>query len=106
MIMESWIYLFVIERVLASTCPFTIKVVGQILGFVSMVATIAFVVLVFFFAPQWWYGLIALAIYLLTPSLTPRVDPNNTSAALWWYSMVGSLLNPILVVLMYISLLS
>jgi len=104
--MESWIYLFIIERVLASTCPFTIKVVGQILGLVSMIATIVFVLLTFFFAPKWWYGLIACAIYFITPMLTPRIDPTSKSVSLWWYSMIGSFLNPVLIVLMYFSLFS
>lgn len=104
--METWIGLLVIDRLLASTCPYTVKGIGQLLGFVSMIATIIFVVLTFIFASQWWYGLIACAIYFLIPMLTPRIDTNSSNIGLWWYSMIGSLLNPIIVVMMYISLFS
>ena len=104
--METWIYYLIVYKVLGSTCPFTIRGIGSILGIVSMVASIVFVGLTFFFAPQWWYGLVAGAIYLGVPLLTPRVYADDTNIFFWGYSILGSLTMPILLVLMYIDLFS
>lgn len=102
--METWIYLFIVKQFLTSTCPYTIKGIGQILGLASMVATIVFIVLTFFFAPEWWYGIISCAIYFLVPMLIPKVNPYSTNKAFIVYSNIGSLAVPIIIVLMYLSL--
>ena len=104
--METWIYLFIVKQILAATCPYTIKGIGQFLGLVSMVATIVFVVLTFFFAKEWWYGLIACAIYFLIPMFLPKVNPYSTNKAFILYSNIGSLAGIIIIVLMYLSLFS
>lgn len=102
--METWIYLFIANRILAATCPYTIKGIGQILGLVSIIACIVFIVLTFFFSKAWWYGFVACAIYFVTPMLAPKVNPYSTSTALIAYSNIGSIIAPILIVLMYLNL--
>ena len=102
--MDIWIYLFISKQILTATCPFTIKTFGQMLGVVTMVATLVFVVLTFFFAQQWWYGLISCVIYIFVPMFVPKVNAYSTNKAFITYSNIGSLVAPILVVLMYISL--
>lgn len=69
-----------------------------------MIAEITFCVLCFFFAPAWWYGLIAIAIYLLAPVLVPKIDPDNLSKLYIGFSGTVSFLHPVLVALMYLSL--
>lgn len=101
--MEPWLILFIVEKILASTCPFTSKV-GTAIGFVNLLARYAFIVLVFFFAPEWWYGLVAIAIDWLIPVVTPKPDLTGKSLGLWVYSMIGSHVAPILTVFMYLSL--
>lgn len=101
--METWIWLFVVERVIASLCPYTSKL-GGILGWIVVVAEIVFIGLTFFIAPKWWYGLIALTIYFVVPVLMPRIDPNSMSAGQRTLSGIGSTFNYVIVVLMYLSL--
>ena len=71
--MRIIVYLFIAIRIIAATCPYTIKGIGPVLGIVSMVAEIAFIALAFFYAPEWWYGIIALAIYFVIPLFVPKV---------------------------------
>lgn len=101
--MATWIWLFIVNRVLASLCPFTSKA-GAFLGWIEVVAEIVFVALTFFFADKWWYGLIALAIYFLVPVLMPRIDPNNMGTNQRILSGIGATINCVIVVLMYLSL--
>lgn len=100
----AWIWLFVIEAILSSTCPVTIKNIGPIIGIVEIVAIIVFMVLTFFFAAHWWYGLVAVAIYFAVPFFTPRVDANNISDEMRIYSFIGFVVKPVLIVFMYLSL--
>ena len=101
--MEIWIWLFVAYRIISSTTPLTSKV-GALLGMVNMVAVPVFCVLCFVCVSAWWYGLIALGIYLLVPMLVPRIDPDETGSIFRAYSMIFSHVSTILVVFMYLSL--
>lgn len=101
--METWLVLFVINRVLASLCPFTTKI-GAVVSSLTFVATLVFIVLTFFFAPHWWYGLIVLAVLLVVPLLLPRIDPEGISENARIISGIGSTVNNIIVVLMYLAL--
>lgn len=101
--MATIIVLFIIDRILAATCPLTSKV-GAIIGMFEVIATIVFIVLSFFFSPQWWYGLVFAAIYLLTPMIIPRIDANNLGAAGKLYSVIGSHVTPIITIAMFLLL--
>lgn len=101
--MESWIIFFVINRVLACLCPYTSKI-GSVISMFCMVATLVFIVLTFFFASQWWYGIIVIAIYMLIPVLIPKIDPNAMGTTARMLSGIGSIIADALVVLMYLSL--
>ena len=101
--MESWIIYFIIRSVLSSVCPYTSKI-GGVISIPCLVATFVFIVLTFFFAPAWWYGLIAVGIFVLTPLFTPRIDPNSMKPISRLFSTIGSMIADILVVLMYLSL--
>ena len=101
--MELWLILLVINRVLASLCPFTTKI-GSVISMLTFVASLVFIVLVFFFAPHWWYGLIAVAIFLVVPHLLPRINPDAMSENARILSGIGSTVNNIIVVLMYLAL--
>lgn len=101
--METWLVLFVINRVLASLCPFTTKI-GSVISSLAFVATLVFMVLVFFFAPHWWYGLIVVGLFLLVPHLMPRINPEALSENARIISGIGSTVNNIIVVLMYLAL--
>jgi hypothetical protein len=101
--MESWIAYFVINRVLTCLCPYTSKI-GGVISIPCLVATFVFIVLTFFFAPLWWYGIIAIAIYLFIPVLIPKIDPNAMGPTSRMLSGVGSIIAEALVVLMYLSL--
>ena len=101
--MELWFWLFITYKIIAGTCPFTSKI-GSALNFLAMIASYIFVILVFFFAPYWWYGLILIAISLVILFGTPRINTENCNPAMYLYSGLFSHLSPILVILMYLSL--
>ena len=101
--METWLVLFIINRVLASLCPFTTKL-GNVISTITFVATLVFMVLVFFFAPHWWYGLIVVGLFLLVPHLMPRINPETLNENARIISGIGSTVNNIVVVLMYLAL--
>lgn len=101
--METWIWLLIAYCIIASTTPFTSKF-GSLLGMANIVAVPVFCLLSFFFAPEWWYGLIAFGIFLFGPLLIPRIDPDETGSAFRIYSGIFSHISPVLVVLMYLSL--
>ena len=101
--MELWLILFIVNRVLAGLCPFTTKL-GSVISTITFVATLVFMVLVFFFSPHWWYGLIVLAVFLVVPLLLPRIDPEGMSENARIMSGIGSTVNNIIVVLMYLVL--
>ena len=97
--MGLWFWLFVAYKFISGTCPVT-SPVGTILNFVSMIAGYVFVILTFFFAPHWWYGLILLAVSFFRP----MANPADCSPGLRTYSMIFSHLCPVLMVLAYLSL--
>lgn len=99
---QLWFWLFIISVALSTTTPWTSKF-GSILAAFSLVARAVFVILMFFFAPHWWWGLVLIAAYLLVIFTVPRVDPENKSMPLMLYSIIGSYITPIIVVLMYLS---
>lgn len=81
--------LITIRAVIASMCPFTSKL-GSVLSIFNIVAFYVFIIMVFFVAPHWWHGLIALAINFIIPLFTPRVDPNSFSNTARFVSLVLS----------------
>ncbi|MBF1421246.1 hypothetical protein [Hoylesella nanceiensis] len=101
--METWMILFVVSGILSSTCPFTSRI-GALFGSVTVIAKPIFVVLSFFFSPVWWYGLIAVSIYLFIPLLIPKVDPLEYGKAARVYSSIGSHANIVIVILMFLNL--
>lgn len=101
--MGKWIWLFLANRVLASLCPWTSKV-GAVLSLLCLVATYVFIVLTFIYAGQWWYGLVSIGIYLLTPLILPKMDADAMSNTGRLFSGIGSIISEILVVLMYLAL--
>lgn len=98
---QLWFWLYVVSVVLAGTTPRTNKL-GSFLGGMTLVARFVFVVLLFFYAPYWWWGLVLIAVYFLTIRIIPRVDSENESLPFMLYSIIGSYINPILVVLMFV----
>lgn len=101
--METWMILLLISSILGSICPFT-SVTGSILSWISMVAKYIFIVLTFFFCPAWWYGLIAIALSLGVTLLIPKVNPAAYGDGARVLSGIGSYLQPVLVLGMYIDL--
>ena len=101
--MELWIVLFVIKQVLAATCPGTFKIIGKAIGLIEIIATILFIILVFVHA-NWKLGLVAVGILFIVPVIMPRINTDNISDAFKLYSLVGSAISPILLVLMYLDL--
>lgn len=101
--METWIWLLLLDRIIAGTCPFTSKI-GSVLNLITAVAVPVFCLLCFFFAQQWWYGLIALGLYFLVPIFIPKIDGHNVSNAYRVYSGIFSHANILVVILMYLSL--
>lgn len=99
-----WIWLLLIgSKVLSMLAPFTTRV-GAMVDTLAVVAEVLFCGLCFFFAPAWWYGLIAGAIWLLAPFLVPKYDPAQLPQGYVAVSKVLSWIKPILVVLMYLLL--
>lgn len=95
--------LFIINRVLAGLCPFTSKI-GGILSWLSIIAEWVLMALTFFFAPHWWYGLIMVGLYFIIHLLLPRINPNTMSDKARIASGVGSTINIIIVVVLYLLL--
>lgn len=101
--MEAYLWLFVAYKIIGATCPFTSKA-GSILSLAAMIASFIFIVLSFFFASHWWHGLLLIAILLIVPLLTPKINPNDCGHTYKVVSGVMSHLSPVLVLLMYLSL--
>lgn len=78
MFTQLWFWLYVFNRVIGATCPYTSKV-GSLLGWLSLIAEWVFIILTFFFAPYWWWGLILIGVKYLIIMLTPKVDPDGFS---------------------------
>lgn len=102
--MENWIWLLILQRIIDSTCPFTSKV-GAVLNVITLIAVLMFCILCFFYAPEWWYGLVATGIFLFGSLLIPKINPNDAGPVFRIYSGIASHLSPIIVLLMYLFLL-
>ncbi len=100
MFTQVWFWCFVASGFIAGMCPF-----GGISGTLNLIARIVFMVLVFFKAEEWWYGLILIAINFLVPLLTPRVDPHAMTGGGRLISVVGNIVALALTVVSYVSLL-
>lgn len=95
--------LLAVKAILSVTCPFT-STIGGLLNFLTMIADTVFVILLAFFAPHWWYALVAVSIYFVITMLIPKVNPNNYGSIARVYSAIGSHLSPFLTIFMYIDL--
>lgn len=95
--------LWAIKAFIAVTCPFTSKI-GSALNVLAIIADVVFVVLLLFFAPHWWYALIALAITFVIMKFVPRLNPYDFGSIARLYSSIGSHISPILTVCMYLDL--
>ena len=102
--MRVWVLLFIVKQMLAATCPVTYRRIGQLVELISLIATIVFIVLVFSVTKDWKLGVGAIGIFVIVPLLMPKVRTDNISGWLRLYSLVGSVLDPILLAWMYFSL--
>ena len=68
----------------------------KFLGSVCAIASVVFLVLGFWYMPEWWYPLVFIGLSLLATTFIPMSD--NTGGVL------GAILAPIASVLMYLSL--
>lgn len=100
---EIWFWLFILIKVLGATCPFT-SPIGAILNLVGMVARYVFIGILFFTAPEWWYGLVMLAVEFFAPMFIPRIDVESmrTNNIGRLYSIIGSHACPIITILVYL----
>ncbi len=95
--------LFAANRVLVGLCPFTSKL-GGVLSWIAILAEWVLIVLAFFFALHWWYGLIMAGLYLVIPMLLPRINPESLSDKAKLWSGIVSHASIVIVVLMYLVL--
>lgn len=98
-----WLWLLIGDRILAALTPFTSKI-GALLNTLAVISEFVFMVLVFFFAPEWWYGLIGVGVFVLTPVIMPKINPDELSDGYVAVTGLLSFLHPVLVTLMYLSL--
>lgn len=101
--MTIFILLFVLHGVLSGLCSFTGKI-GAVLSWMSMIATWVLIILTFFFAPAWWYGLVIAGLYFLVPMLLPRINPEAMSDSAKLLSGIFSYVNIAIVPILYILL--
>lgn len=103
MFSETWFWLFLAVKVLGATCPFT-SPIGSILGLISMIARYVFIGMLFFLAPEWWYGLVMLAVEWFAPVVIPRINPEEMrrNGIGMLYSSIGSHIAPLIVILVYL----
>lgn len=105
MFSTGWFWLYVASKFIGGISPYAIPVIGQILGLLTMIARIVFIVVVFFVC-EWWQGLILAAInFILIPILTPKVDPTEMSGVGRGISAIISLASPVLLILAFVALL-
>lgn len=95
--------LLAVKAILAATCPFTSKI-GGLLNLLAMIADTVFVILLAFFAPHWWYAIVAAVIYFVITMLIPKVTTDDYGSVARFYSAIGSHLSPILTLFMYVDL--
>lgn len=98
-------YLFAAHSLLSALCPFTLKGIGQLIGFLSTIASFVFFILTFIVTPHWWYGLITAGIYMLCLLITPKINPEEVGPRGILLSNIGSLADDIIIVFMFITLL-
>ena len=104
--MQTWIYYMIARKVLVSACPFTPKCMTFI-NWLFFFAEFLFIVLTFFLSPHWWYGVIAIAIYIFTPLIVPKIniyELQSSSKIKIIFSFIGNLIAHILLILMFISI--
>ena len=99
-----WYVLFIFNRFLTMLCPFSDSRLA-ILNIIHLVANWIFIVLTFFLLPHWYYGLGVVATNFLIIFFSPRIDPYSFTPNMVVWSKIGSLLNFILHVAMWICLL-
>lgn len=102
MFTQLWYWMFVASSIFGMTCPKT-SAIGGVLNLIGMIAKYAFIVLAFFCGAHWWYGLVLLATRLLLMVIVPRIDANNLTPGETLYSIIFSHIEPIVVLIMYIS---
>lgn len=101
--MRTWAILFIIKLILGATCPLTYKKIGRIVESVDIIATVVFIILVFFLT-NYKVGLGAIAAFVLVAFFVPTPRTDNISDGYRLYSLIGSILSPILLVFMYLDL--
>lgn len=103
--MELWMVLMIAKKIIDGLCPFTSKFLAM-LGIIFLVAEFVFIALCFFFGTEWWFGFIALAIYIIPSMLIPKVDASafERKPIARLFSTVGSLVSKVLLIGMYLSL--
>lgn len=104
MFSEPWFWFLITGKVLNSLCPYTIEGIGPIISILNMLARIVFFVLVFFFAYEWWYGLVAIVANFIVPFFLPRIDPNNLSETGQAFSVGGSAISVVMTIMSYVML--
>lgn len=104
MFSEPWLLFLIAGKVLSSLCPYTIEDIGPIISILNMLARIVFLILVFFFAKEWWYGLVAILLNFIVPFFLPRVDPKNLSEIGQAFSVGGSALSVVMTIMSYVML--
>lgn len=104
--MQTWIYYMIARRILVSLCPFSPKGLTFI-NWLFFLAEFLFIALTFFLSPHWWYGLIAIAIYIFTPLVVPKIniyELQSFSERKMIFSFIGNIVAYILLILMFISI--
>ena len=101
--MRLWAILFIIKMILNATCPVTFRKIGQIIELIELVATVVFVILVFFLT-NYKVGLGAIAAFVLVAFFVPTLKTDSISDGYRLYSLIGSIISPILLILMYLDL--
>ena len=104
MFSEPWFWFLIAGKVLNSLCPYTIEGIGPIVSILNMLARIVFLVLVFFFANEWWYGLLAIVANFIVPFFLPRIDPYNLSELGQGLSVGGSTISVVMTIMSYVML--
>lgn len=93
-------YLFILNRFIVYLCPAVFNYM-VIVGFINMIATLLFIILSFVYSPVWWYSI---AIYFGVLFVTPKINPDELSDKYRIVSSFVNLLQPIIILIMYLSL--
>lgn len=104
---KLWFWMYMLSKVVGILCPYTLGFIGQIVGTLTMIARYVFIVLVFIFAPEWWWGMVLLAFEFLLTVITPRVDASNMSSNMMMLSeMFSSIVAPACMFFAYLAFFS